>query len=239
MSADEEIYGEMKQIPDLVCRLLRVDSPFNSPPLQLPSQYSSTHQVVIISIDNFGLFEVVNFKPDFLVHLYQHLLLLETPHPDCDSVLNSVITGETAGFNLFRYLNAYGLKVFVAGRDKLVSYVPAGVDSLKAESDMQAYINSTKNLNRNALLFIQFSDLGTLAAQYSSIRTPDQIVSQTLDRTSNWLKILYNQATPQTTFFIIGNQGTKSTEKLDYGLDQQKQRQRRANLPIALVSMKI
>ncbi|MFX0090736.1 MAG: hypothetical protein ACFFBD_03145 [Candidatus Hodarchaeota archaeon] len=237
MSSDEEIYANMNQISDLICRLLHVESPFNFK-FFLPSRYKATQRIVVISLDNFGLFEVVNFKPEFLVHLYQNLLLLDTTYPDSDSVLRTIITGDNPKFNLFQHLNAYGKKVHVTGRATLTAYVPAGVDSHTASNDMTAYIDSTKNLNRNALLFIQFADLGLLAEQYSGIRSPDQIVSQTLDRTSNWLKILYNQAKEQTTFLIIGNHGTKSTEKLDYKLDQQKEKLRRANLPIALVSMK-
>ncbi|MFX1512130.1 MAG: hypothetical protein ACFFCQ_06055, partial [Promethearchaeota archaeon] len=212
--------------------------------LSIPQEFTSVSACVVISIDNFGLAEIVNFKPAFLIQFMQRIILLDTTHPDAESITSYTVYGRATpdpfAPNLFTYLMENNLTVHIVDRQEFMDrHVPDhSINRTVVTQDMQAWTAATKALNRNHLVFVRFTDLDLMYQRYAGIQAPAEIVKKGLDRTSNWLKILFKQAIAGTVFLVIGNHGTETTKDLDYGERGRQAEWRKANVPIGLLSLK-
>jgi len=242
MTEESEILGNIAHIPSIVCQILNIPVPEELPTLKVPDRFLGAPQLVMIVLDNFGLFEITNFQPEFLIVLYDQLILLEASSGDAESVINAILTGKEtgeSGIEFFHDVSRHGRSVHVIGREKNFSACNRqDVMFSPVDADAKAYTQAIRSLNRINLILVEFSDLDLTYARYADVHPPAEIVRKMLGRTSNWLKIIHKQAAKDTVFLVLGNQGTTQTKSLSYGLEGRRADWRRANIPIGLLSLK-
>ena len=233
----DSIPGRMENVPATILNLLGFVPPDGIPEaLKLGTSYQGS-QVVCCMIDNFGLFEIVTYKPEFLVVLFDTLLMLDTTQAWSNSVFTEIMTGSLSNseFNLFHFLEANGNKTCVIGRSVLTTQVTGSDSVFSVKNDMEGYIQAIKSLNRFDLLFLTFSDFDELHQQFKERLPPRNLVQKILTRTSNWLKVFHKNAKPDTVFFIIGNHGLRD---VDFGYTGEERRKQRASCPVGILAKK-
>ncbi len=243
--SDDEIFGRADHLPAVISSILGIPIPGGVENLPIPPEFAGAHACVVFCIDNFGLAEIVNFKPKALIKFFfQRLIMLETSYPDAESMTNYVIQGrpthETLAPNLFEHVRNQNKTVQVIDRQTFIdTYVQdSSIPRSVVTQDMQAWTAANKAINRHHLVFVRFTDLDVMYQRYKNVQPPQDIIKKALDRTSNWLKIIHKQAIAGTVFLVIGNFGTKTTIGLDYGEQGRQVKWRKANVPIGLLSLK-
>jgi len=188
-------------------------------------------------LDNFGLFEIVTYKPEFLVVLFDTLLMLDTEQPWADSVFKEVMTGShtNPNFNLFAYLETNGKTTCIIGPQLITTQVSGSGAVFPVSSDMDGYIQAIKSLNRFDLLFLTFSDFDALHQQFKDRLPPQNLVQKILTRTSNWLKVFHMNAKLDTVFLILGNHGTRD---IDFGYTGEAREKKHASCPVGILAKK-
>jgi len=112
-----QVRAQAKEFPATILTLMGIDVPDRLPPANLELvQRFNPRSVVIIMIDNFGLFEAVVYKPEALIKYMEVLALLETDDPYAIPLINSLLRGPAA-FHLIDYVKNYGKFVRVVCRD--------------------------------------------------------------------------------------------------------------------------
>jgi hypothetical protein len=228
MAADE--------FPSTVLRLLGMMVPDGLSPAneEIVSRFSPK-AVVIVMIDNFGLFEAVVYKPEALLKNMELLALIDTTDPYAISLTNAVLQGNSA-FHLIRYVRDYGKYAQAICREEDMSSI--GLDAtctIIAHDDMATYVQSTKHISKSDLLFLHFLDFESLYAQYGHRTPPKTLLEKIVRRTDNWIKVLLKQSRPGTFFIVIGNHG-RHPVPLDY--EGKLAEWRSANAPIAMMFQK-
>jgi len=219
-------------------KLLGISVPDDFPP---PSekivQKFNPKAIVIIMIDNFGLFEAVVYKPEGLIKRMEVLALIETDGPYASSLINTILRGNRVGdFHLFEYAQKYGKVVRVVCReDDMYAFGFNQTCTSTIRDDMAAYIESTKYIFKGELLYVHFLDFESLYAQYGHRTPPEKLLEKIVKRTDNWIKVLYRQAREGTLFVVIGNHG-RTPIPLDY--EGKLAEWRKANAPIAIMFQK-
>ena len=222
------------QLPGTILSCLGLPSPQGLAPSLNLSRYSPIEHIVLVHLDNFGLFEVAFHKPQFLLRACQTILVLETKNGYAQNVMRELTHGNLGeSFNLFSYLVSHGKKAVIVDRENQRPLAGTAVFR-PADTDMRTYIETAKLLNRSDLLLIHFLDFDTLYREHTS-RPPVELVQKLIHRTDRWLLGFYKQALPRTLFLILGNQGQR-----DYGLKYEGKYESwaQANIPIALVIYK-
>jgi len=185
-------------------------------------------------LDNFGLFEIVTYKPEFLVVLFDTLLMLDTKQPWADSVFREIMNGSLVNqeFNLFTFLEKIGKKTCIIGQKQISAQVTGNSSVFPVKNDMEGYIQAIKCLNRFDLLFLTFSDFDALHQQFKDRLPPKNLVQKILTRTSNWLKVFHKNAKSDTIFLILGNHGVR---EVDFGYTGEEWEKKHASCPVALI----
>ena len=193
--------------------------------------------IVMVMIDNFGLFEAVVYKPEALIKNLEVLALIETDDPYAVSLINSIIRGPLdQQFHLMQYVKSHGKFTHVICReDDMSSFGFDPTYAVNPRDDMATYVESTKKVFRSELLFMHFLDFESLYAQYGHRTPPKTLLEKIVRRTDNWIKVLYRQAREDTLFMIIGNHG-RNPIPLNY--EGKLAEWRKANSPIAIVLQK-
>lgn len=225
-----------EEFPSTILRLLGI---------MIPDGLSSANQeilnrfnpkaVVIIMIDNFGLFEAVVYKPEALLKNMELLALIDTTDPYAISLTSAVLQGNS-DFHLVRYVRDYGKYAQAICRQDDMSSI--GLDAtctVSAHDDMATYVESTKHISKSDLLFLHFLDFEELYAQYGHRTPPKTLLEKIVRRTDNWIKVLLAQARVGTFFIVIGNHG-RHPVPLDY--EGKLAEWRSANAPIAMMFQK-
>lgn len=193
--------------------------------------------VIMVMIDNFGLFEAVVYKPEALIKNLEVLALIETDNPYAVPLINSILRGPLdQQFHLMQYVRSQGKFTNVICReDDMNTFGFNSAYTVNPRDDMTTYVESTKKVFRSELLFMHFLDFESLYAQYGHRTPPKTLLEKIVRRTDNWIKVLYRQAREDTLFMIIGNHG-RHPIPLNY--EGKLAEWRKANSPIAIVLQK-
>jgi hypothetical protein len=192
--------------------------------------------VVMVVIDNFGLFEAVVYKPEALIKNMEALAVIESDDPYAVPLINTLIHGPSPEFHLIDFAKSYGKVVRVVCRESDMPNFGFGAGyTVNPRDDMATYIESTKHIFKSELLYLHFLDFESLYAQYGHRTPPKTLLEKIVRRTDNWIKVLLRQARKDTLFIIIGNHG-RHPIPLDY--EGKLAEWRKANAPIAIMFQK-
>lgn len=192
--------------------------------------------VVMVAIDNFGLFEAVVYKPEALIKNMEALALLETDDPYALPLIKTLLQGPRSDFHLIRHIKNSGKVIKIICRE--TDQTALGFDSsytVTPRDDMATYIEATKHIFKSELLYLHFLDFESLYAQYGHRTPPKTLLEKIVRRTDNWIKVLLRQARDETLFIIIGNHG-RHPVPLNY--EGKLAEWRKANSPIAIMFQK-
>ena len=192
--------------------------------------------VVIIMIDNFGLFEAVVYKPEALIKNLEALALLETTDPYAIPLIRRLLKAQKTDFHLIEYVKNFGKVTRVICREEDMNHCEFDPTyTVRPRDDMATYIEATKHISKSELLYLHFLDFESLYAQYGHRTPPKTLLEKIVRRTDNWIKVLLRQARVGTLFIVIGNHG-RHPIPLDY--EGKLAEWRKANSPIAMMFQK-
>lgn len=225
------------EFPSTVLRLLNLEIPEGLYPAnqELVSKFSPK-AVVMVVIDNFGLFEAVVYKPEALIKNMEALALIETDDPYALPLIKTLMQGPVNGFHMINHIKDHGKTIKVICREN--DQTTFGFDSsytVNPRDDMATYIEATKHIFKSELLYLHFLDFESLYAQYGHRTPPKTLLEKIVRRTDNWIKVLLRQARDNTLFIIIGNHG-RHPVPLNY--EGKLAEWRSANAPIAIMFQK-
>ena len=241
---EEEMVGEFPAIaitpasfPGTIEQWLGAELPdFLQSPVYLPEslRYSS-NRVVIALIENFGLFELTFFRPQFLIKTFEILFMIDAERPFTMPLSQEIITGskEPTIFNIFTDLRQKERSSLLIARDWFVRVFSGESESIMVNDDLQAFTETHENINNFALNFVVFSDFEDLYA--TSGRPPLDVAREVVNRSSSWISLLWEKAIAGTIFLVIGSLGKSG---LDYGLTGRLAEWKESSIPIALVAQK-
>ena len=220
-----------------VLKLLGIEVPEGLyPPNEELLQKFNPKSVVIIMIDNFGLFEAVVYKPEALIKNMEALALLETDDPYAIPLINSLLRGPTTDFHLIQHVKNYGKVTQIICREEDMTSCDFDTSySVRPRDDMATYIEATKHIFKSELLYLHFLDFESLYAQYGHRTPPKTLLEKIVRRTDNWIKVLLRQARVGALFIVVGNHG-RHPIPLNY--EGKLAEWRKANAPIAIMFQK-
>jgi hypothetical protein len=227
----------VNQLTPIILELLQI-----APPNFLPTveQFSLPEtiidQVILVIIDNFSLFEVITYQPEFLIKNIENLLLIETEseaHSLCGPMLyETFFCKKNASFNLVKKLQENDKSVRVIAREEDLPKITVDTSvSIAEQSDINVYVKGVKAVNRFDLLVLHFSDFDEMYTRYS-MAPPMDVALKVMRRTDKWLKLLYQQSVKNTVLMVVGNNGEKP---IDMTFEGRAAEWKRANLPIGFI----
>jgi len=97
-----QVRTSVQEFPSTLIKLMGIEIPTGmpSPNAELLEKFNPT-AIVIIIIDNFGLFEAVVYKPEAMIKNLEALALIETADPYAIPLMKSLLR-PTAGFHLMQ-----------------------------------------------------------------------------------------------------------------------------------------
>ncbi|MFX1586923.1 MAG: hypothetical protein ACFFC1_02105 [Promethearchaeota archaeon] len=244
MSELQTIKCYLNQLPATLIKILGIDPPFDTIPEPVDSiteLYQGIERIVIILIDNFGLFELTFHKPEFMIRQSQMMLLLSTKNPYTLGVLHQILYGgfekEPNGFHLLRFLNNNGKKSCFIGRKKDLARYDGGTHSVAKDTDMATWIESAKTINNYDLSWMHYLDFENLHKQQQALkqRTPEDLIEKLILRTDKWILGNYKQLRPNSLMIILGDHGRV---KLDLEYSGKIAQWREASVPVAILIAK-
>ncbi|MHA1380310.1 MAG: hypothetical protein ACTSRG_18245 [Candidatus Helarchaeota archaeon] len=233
------INSSLTSLPTTIINLMGIPIPSGlSQPIQMKTP--PIERIILIMIDNFGLFEIVVHKPEFVISQSKALILLETTNPRADDVLHQLIHGnlENQNFNLLNYLNQNSKSTLMIGRaEDLVKYA-GNSKVIPTKMDTNTWVSASKYLNRVDFEYIHFLDFENLYQNPMYKRgPPENLIKRLIHRTDKWMLGMYKQAAPNTLIMIVGNHGRKEIE-MTYDPNSKLAQWRKASTPIAVLCMK-
>lgn len=230
--------GLLPSMPATILKLLKVDQPdFIPPPIHPVIQnFQDIKRVIMVVIDNLGLFEITYYKPEFLIQKASAFILLSTKNPYTLGVFHQLLFGgfdTKHGFHLLRKLNEAGLSTSFIGRAKDLNRYNGGTNVIPKDSDMSTWIEAAKVINKNSFTLLHFLDFEKLHRQKRA--TPEELIEKLIKRTDKWLLSLYKQMRSKTLMIVIGNHGRY---RLDLEYSGKIAEWRKASVPIAVVAYK-
>lgn len=233
-----QIRTSAMELPATILKLLGIEAPVGlpDPNVEIVLKFNP-RAIVMIVLDNFGLFESVVYKPEALIKNLEVIAVIETDDPYAVPLTKRILTGSTAGgFHLFDYAKSFGKFVRVVSRENDMEELGLNpAYTVIVRDDMNTYIEATKHIFRSELLMLHFLDFESLYAQYGHRTPPKTLLEKIVRRTDNWIKVLLRQARVDTLFFIIGNHG-RHPIPLNY--EGKLGEWRKANAPIAIMFQK-
>lgn len=206
--------AQLTQVPATLINVLGIGAPEIIPSciLDVYNLFGQVNRVVVVLIDNFGLFETTLYKPAFLIEHSNALTLLATQNPYTLGVLQQVMYGgfdrEPQGFHLMRWLNQYEKQTCFVGRKKDIDRYDGQTKSVAKESDMSTWIEAAKVINRHHLSFIHFLDFENLYRQQARLgRNPEQLIEKLIKRTDKWVLSMFKQLRGNSLMVILGDHG--------------------------------
>ncbi len=226
------------EFPATILKLLGIELPvsLSTPNTEIAMRFNPK-SMVIVMIDNFGLFEAVVYKPETMIKNMEVLAVIEPDEAYAIPLILRILTGSAlGGFNVFQHAKDYGKVVKIICRTddlKKIGFNPEY--SITVRDDMATYIESTKHVFKSQLLYLHYLDFESLYAQYGHRTPPKTLLEKIVKRTDNWVKVLLKQAREDTLFIIIGNHG-RHPVPLNY--EGKLAEWRQANAPIAIMFQK-
>ena len=170
-------------------------------------------RIVINMIDNFGLFEITYYKPEFLISKSSSTVLLSTKNPYTLGVLHQMMFGgfeyEPQGFHLLKYLAQQGKSSIFIGRERDLKRYDGGTASIPKTSDMNTWIEAAKVINRYDLSWLHYLDFEELyrSRQKTGVQTPEELIEKLIKRTDKWILSMHKQLRPKSLLMVIGDHG--------------------------------
>ncbi|MHA1768751.1 MAG: hypothetical protein ACTSV3_02755 [Candidatus Thorarchaeota archaeon] len=232
-----QVRTTVQEFPSTVLKLLGCEVPDgqNPPDADLVDRFDPK-AVVIVVIDNFGLFEAVVYKPEALIKNMEALALLETEDPYALPLIRSMMSGPNPDFHLLNTARDCGKVTRAICREEdMISFGFDPAYSVNTRDDMATYIEATKHIFKSEFLYMHFLDFESLYAQYGHRTPPKTLLEKIVRRTDNWIKVLLRQARKGTLFIVVGNHG-RHPIPLDY--EGKLAEWRQANAPIAIMFQK-
>jgi hypothetical protein len=229
----------MTALPATILNVLGLPIPEGLTP-PIPMQTPNVRRIVFVMIDNFGLFEIVAHKPQFVIQQSKALIMLETEQPYTDEVLTQIVNGGMDGsqFNLFNYLNQNQKTTMMIGKKEDLVRFGGNSQIVVSAGDMTTWINASKYLNRIDFLWLHFLDFEELykkSVMYKR-QPPENLVEKLIHRTDKWMLGMYKQSAAETLLIIAGDHGRTHIDMYD---ENSKYGQwRKASLPIAVLCIK-
>jgi hypothetical protein len=236
MSSFPQVRTSALEFPSTIIRLMGISPPEGMPPpnAEILAKFNPS-AVVMVIIDNFGLFEAVVYKPEAMIKNLEALALIETDDPYAIPLMTALLR-PLDGFHVMRHARNYGKSVKLICREEDTDVL--GFDSgitVHKRDDMATYIEATKHIFKTEVLYLHFLDFESLYAQYGHRTPPKTLLEKIVRRTDNWVKVLLKQARVGTLFIVIGNHG-RHPIPLDY--EGKLAEWRKANAPIAMMFQK-
>lgn len=240
MSEFQNIKCYMSQLPATILKILGVEPPTDIIPEPVDSiveRYEGVKRITINMIDNFGLFEITYYKPQFMITDSEFMALLSTKNPYTLGVLHQIMYGgfevEPNGFHLLRYLSENDRKTCFVAREKDLSRYDGGTNSIAKETDMSTWVESAKAINNYDLSWMHYLDFENLHKQQARLRrqTPEDLIEKLINRTDKWLLGNYKQLRQNSLMIIIGDHGRS---KMDFEYSGKIAQWREASVPIAI-----
>jgi len=240
MSELKTVKAYLSQLPATLLKLLELEPPSDiipSPIKEIVEKYAGIKRIVLMMIDNFGLFEVTYHKPEFMITNSEIMSLLSTKNPYTLGVLHQLMFGgfeaEPNGFHLLRHINENGKKTCFIGRKKDLERYDGGTNSVPKESDMSTWIESAKAINNYDLSWMHYLDFENLHKQQRRLKqqTPEELIEKLISRTDKWIKSNYKQLRKGSLMIIIGDHGRA---KMDFEYSGKIAQWRQASVPIAI-----
>ncbi len=237
MSELQTFESQLVQIPSTLSALLGVQYPdFLPEPIPESLQFGQVNRVVVVLIDNFGLFETTMYKPSFLIEYSQALVMLATQNPYTLGVLQQCMYGgfqrEPNGFHLLRYLNQNGKTSAFVGRKKDIERYDGQTNSIAKETDMAAWIEAAKVINRHDLSLIHFLDFENLHRRQARLgQSPEVLIEKLIKRTDKWILSMFKQLRGNSMLLILGDHGRY---KMDLEYSGKIAQWRAASVPIGI-----
>jgi len=243
MSVLETAKSYLNQLPATILSLLGVDTPSNIPaPVKvILDKYQGIERIILVMIDNYGLFEITFFKPAFMITNSEVMLLLSTKNPYTLGVFHQIMFGgfevEPNGFHLLRYLNDGGKKSCFIARKKDLERYDGGTHSISKDSDMATWVESAKAINKYDLSFMHYLDFENLHKQQQKLkqRTPEDLIQKLILRTDKWILSNFKQLRKNSLMIILGDHGRS---KLNLEYSGKIAQWREASVPIAIFMRK-
>lgn len=240
MSEFQNIKCYMSQLPATILKILGVEPPTDIIPEPVDSiveRYEGVKRITINMIDNFGLFEITYYKPQFMITDSEFMALLSTKNPYTLGVLHQLMYGgfeaEPNGFHLLRYLSENDRKTCFVAREKDLSRYDGGTNSIAKETDMSTWVESAKAINNYDLSWMHYLDFENLHKQQARLRrqTPEDLIEKLINRTDKWLLGNYKQLRQNSLMIILGDHGRS---KMDFEYSGKIAQWREASVPIAI-----
>ena len=224
------------EIPATLVTILGEMPPLNLRKIKLPEKYFDCEQVVLILIDNWGLFECTYFGEmgagKQLIKLLDVLVLFETKNPFANQMTFEIFHGglPKGAFNMIDFLRSRGLSGIAIGRKEDLDIYCGRAEAVYVKNDSDAYTEIVKRLNKFDFISVQFSDFDELYQNYR-FAPPEEVLKKLISRTSTWIKLFHGQVKEKTVFCIVGNHGKK---ELKIGFRGVAAKWKKANMPIAI-----
>jgi len=241
MSNDElpTFTGTSEQIPSTIIKLFGLNPPNNIPSPIEGISIAPIEQIVLVILDNFGLFEITMYKPEFVIRESQYLLLFETIDPYTINMLNSLIFGgsEENNFHLIQFLQNNGKTVTMIGQESDLQRFSGSTETIATANDMNTWVQGSKLLNRVNFLSLHFLDFENLYHRSMQFQKtpPEDLISKLILRTSKWLTGMFKQLKKNSVMFILGTHGRTQIETSYTGKIAE---WRKASLPIGVLMTK-
>ncbi len=241
MSDDElpTFTGTMEQIPATLIKLYGMMPPSNVLPPIEGFLIEPIDQIVLVILDNFGLFEITVYKPDFVIRESQYLLLLETSNPYTLDILHLLIHGHLTSkeFHLMSFLKSHGKTLTMIGQDNDLQAFAGPAEKIPTSGDMTTWVQGSKLLNRVNFLSLHFLDFENLYKRSIQFKRspPENLISRLILRTSKWLTGMFKQLRKNSVMFILGTHGRTKIEMSYTGKFAE---WRKASLPIGVLMTK-
>ncbi|MBD3193613.1 MAG: hypothetical protein GF317_01055 [Candidatus Lokiarchaeota archaeon] len=240
MSELNTVKAYLNQMPATIMKLLEVDPPLDTipgPVKAIVDKYQVVKRVVLILIDNFGLFELTYNKPPFLITNSEVMLLLSTKNPYTLGILHQMMYGgfeqEPNGFHFLKYLNEKDKKTCFIARKKDLGRYDGGTHSIPKESDMSTWVESAKAINNYNFTWVHYLDFENLHKQQQRLKrqTPEDLIDKLITRTDKWILSNYKQLRHNSLMIIIGDHGRS---KMDFEYSGKIAQWREASVPVAI-----
>ena len=233
------INAHMTQIPATIINLLNLPIPSTIPSQIKEISNQKVKRIVLVLLDNFGLFEIVVHKPEFIINNLESIILLDTKQPYTVPVLQQIIHGDLKNnnFNLMKYINDQNRSAMIIGKEKDFNNVSETSEVFDSSGDMTTWIQGSKILNTKDLVWLNFQDFETLYQRSVMFKKapPENLIQRLIHRTDKWLLGMFKRTRENTLFMILGNHGRK---EIPMDLTGKYAQWRKASLPIAIIFRK-
>jgi hypothetical protein len=232
--------GYLNQLTGTIIDILGAPLPNNIPPpltqISDPFKQVGVDRIILVILDNFGLFETTYYKPQNMIANSNALVLLSTKNPYTLGMFHQLMFGGFQympdGFHLLKYLNDNQKSTVFVGRKKDVDRYSVQTPAIPKDSDMNTWIEAAKVINRYNLSIIHFLDFETLHRKSQNIQgSPEELIEKLINRTDKWIHTMFMQLRSKSMMIILGNHGRY---KIDMNYSGKIAQWRAASVPLAL-----